>query len=117
MYKLRAPLFTGLTTYLREPDPFDSISIFGSILFVPLGIRSVLASSPRDETYQTLLTLAFFFAVLLPSSYLFISRVVSFVSHTLTSRRSKRIIKSAQHSMKPFIVFHVAGFIVLAASR
>lgn len=34
LYKLRAPLFTGLTTYLRELDPLDSISIFGSILSV-----------------------------------------------------------------------------------
>lgn len=53
----------------------------------------------------------------LPFLFLFlglISRVVSSAPRTLTSRRSKRIIKSARHSVKPFIVFHVAGFIVLA---
>lgn len=52
--------------------------------------------------------------VFLPSSYFLISRVVSSAFRTLTSRWSKRIIKSARHSVKPFIVFHVAGFIVLA---
>lgn len=52
--------------------------------------------------------------VFLPSSYFLISRVVSSTFRTLTSRWSKRIIKSARHSVKPFIVFHVAGFIVLA---
>lgn len=120
LYKLRGPLFTGLTTYLRELSPFrfnldiwtDSLSVALSILY--------LASFLQDETYQThFRRLRFFYIthILLPSSYLFISHVVSFASHTLTPRRSKRIIKSAWHSMKPFIVFHVAGFIILVASR
>lgn len=52
--------------------------------------------------------------IYLLSCYFLISHVVSSASCTLTSRRSKRIIKSARYSVKPFIVFHVAGFIVLA---
>lgn len=120
MYQLHASLFTGLTTYLRGLEPLDPISIFGSTLFVTLDVvprtsisrvasvgrnlsDTFAASSPRVPP-----------RVFLPSSYFLISRVVSSTFRTLTSRWSKRIIKSARHSVKPFIVFHVAGFIVLA---
>lgn len=120
MYQLHAPLFTGLTTYLRGLEPLDPISIFGSTLFVTLDVylaRLSRASPPWGETYQTLSPLPPLGVpprVFLPSSYFLISRVVSSTFRTLTSRWSKRIIKSARHSVKPFIVFHVAGFIVLA---
>lgn len=57
LYQLHAPLFTGLTTYLRGLEPLDPISIFGSTLFVTLDVylaRLSRASPPWGETYQTL---------------------------------------------------------------
>lgn len=39
LYRLHAPLFTGLTTYLRGLGPLDPISIFGSTLFVTLDVH------------------------------------------------------------------------------
>lgn len=117
LYRLHAPLFTGLTTYLRGFGLLDPISIFGSTLFVTLDVhlarlfRIVSAGRNLSDTFTASSTRV------LPFLFLFlhlISRVVSSAPRTLTSRRSKRIIKSARHSVKPFIVFHVAGFIVLA---
>jgi len=119
LYRLHAPLFTGLTTYLRGLGPFDSISIFGSTLFVTLDIYLACLShvvSVRRNLSDTFIASSSYVPpfVFFLSCYFLISRVVSPASRTLTSRQSKRIIKSARYSVKPFIVFHVAGFIVLA---
>lgn len=119
LYKLCAPLFTGLTTYLRELDPLDSISIFSSTLSLSLPM-SCTSHSPRDETYQTLSLAVFMPHIHLLSFDLFISRVVSFASHMLTSHRSKRIIKSALyktiHCFPRSWIYRLGGYLVKTSS-
>lgn len=57
LYGLHASLFTGLTTYLRGLVPLDSISIFGSILFVaPYAPYSVPHPPPPPKVTSSVLS-------------------------------------------------------------
>lgn len=69
LYKLRAPLFTGLTTYLRELDPsIQSRYLVRLSLSLPMSCTS---RPPRVETYQTLSLAVFMPHILLLSFYRF----------------------------------------------